>query len=784
MPFNTSQASHRALRSVVAEKTRKLVVWVGSGLSAEAGLPTWTQLRSRLVQALREKADAIATADADNLLRMADRSDAESNHWLAFQILQNHIGRTTYRSTIRDALRLAPTAACPQAYLYVWKLRPAGVVNLNLDRLLTKALSSVSSALLPVEFSGRRAQSYLHALNSPRPFIANLHGIAEEADSWVFTRDELKKLLKSPAYRAFITSCFTATTTLFVGISADDRAAGGHLASLAQAGIDTGPHYWLTDRDDFKTDTWAEQAGIQLIRYQSCDDHAEVAEFFEDILQFVPPEDSSAPPVMLQQLTAAPSALPNAAELLQRDAEAIRQVLNAHALALLRPETPTSYVEYAKFAKAYDQAIYRAWYTSVTEPENRLLGFTLDDEVARGAFGRVYRATASDGQVVAIKVLLEDVRRDPDLLGSFRRGVRSMRYLRSRCVDGMVAYKEASEIPAFVVMDWVDGPTLSEAREAQQINDWASILKVATEMTAVIRRAHGIPERVLHRDIRPSNIMFDGFYSRPDHWRVVVLDFDLSWHTGAHERSVIHGALTGYLAPEQIQVTPGASTRHAAVDSFGVGMTLYYLISGKDPLPTQHMHEDWEGLVKRAALDTASAEWVSLPYRYARLVIRATRDKQAERWDIAMIHDELNRLRAAVASQASVVSAELVAEEIAARCGREYEWDDNSATATMQLASGLEIRIAGNDTQRQVIIGLRWDTAGQHDRKQVGKWIPQAMERCVALLRKSKWRIGATTMRRPTSMAVEATRSTRSAVTSLSSVAAAISEVIRELNFE
>ena len=348
----------------------------------------------------------------------------------------------------------------------------------------------------------------------------------------------------------------------------------------------------------------------------------------------------------------------------------------------------------------------------------------------------------------------------------------------------MVAYQEASEIPAFVVMEWVDGPTLSEALEAHQIDDWTSILKIAIEMTAVIRRAHGIPERVLHRDIRPSNIMFEGFYSRPDDWRVVVLDFDLSWHTGAHEKSVIHGALTGYLAPEQIQVTPEASTRHAAVDSFGVGMTLYYLISGADPLPTQHKHEDWDEVVTQAALGRESTEWVSLPYRYARLVIRATQDKQADRWDIAQIHDELQRLRAAYASQTAVVSAELVAEEIAARCGRDYEWNGNSATATMQLASGLEIRITGNETQRQVVVGFRWDSSGHQNRKRVGKWIRPATERCVALLRKSNWRITTTNIQLPRSAAIEATRSTRSAASAIPAVATVFSKVIKELTFE
>ena len=406
------------------------------------------------------------------------------------------------------------------------------------------------------------------------------------------------------------------------------------------------------------------------------------------------------------------------------------------------------------------------------------------EEVAHGAFGRVYRASAPDGRQVAIKVLHEEVRRDTTLLGSFRRGVRAMRFLRNRDVAGMVAYQEASEIPAFVVMDWVDGPTLSEALEARQIDDWDSTLKIGCQMTDVIRCAHEIPERVLHRDVRPSNIMLDGFYSRPDAWRVVVLDFDLSWHQGALEKSVIHGAPVAYLSPEQIQATPGASTRHAAVDSFGVGMTLYFMIAGSDPLPAQHRHLDWGRTVLAAALDRDKTRWMSLPYRYARLIIKATEDSQARRWDMSQIKDELERLRAAFLDPTNVVSAELLAEEIAAGSGRVYGWEDDLATAVMQLTSGLVVRITGDESARLVIVNLNWCSSGQEERKQVGKWMSPATGRCVKMLKASGWRIKTRNVQPPQSMVLEATLAVQLAATSLRQQSDVVSRVAVEMNFE
>ena len=475
--------------------------------------------------------------------------------------------------------------------------------------------------------------------------------------------------------------------------------------------------------------------------------------------------------------------LPSAQHLSQLEAEEIRGILNTHAKQLLSTESSDSYLKYEEFSAEYDEAIYRAWYTSGTAPANKLLGFTLIEEVAHGAFGRVYRARDPDGSQVAIKVLLEDIRRSPVLLRSFRRGVRSMRFLMKRDVAGMVAYQEASEIPAFVVMDWVDGPTLSAAREARQIDDWGSILKIGCQMTDVIRHAHAIPERVLHRDIRPANIMLKGFYSRPDEWRVVVLDFDLSWHQGALEQSVIHGAVAGYLAPEQIQAIPGASTRHAAVDSFGVGMTLYFMIAGTDPLPAQHLHRDWEKTVQGAALGRVSTSWISLPYRYARLIIKATEDSQAKRWDMSQIKDELERLGNAFLDPAKVVSAELLAEEIAARSDRIYEWNDDQTTAVVQLVSGAVIRITGNESDRVVVVNLNWSRSGQQEHKRVGKWMAPAADRCVKELKASGWQIKTKNIQPPQSMVLEATLAVPWAASTLTKQARVFSKVTTELNF-
>ena len=449
-------------------------------------------------------------------------------------------------------------------------------------------------------------------------------------------------------------------------------------------------------------------------------------------------------PIVPEDLTPSHVNPPDQDQLLMRDAETIRDALNREANRILAPQTADAKEEYEEFSLDYDEAIYRAWYTSDKPGSNLLLGHILKEEVARGAFGKVYKAIDPNGSDVAVKVLHEEMRRNRDLFHAFRRGVRSMKILSDNGVQGMVPYRKASEIPAFVVMDWIDGPNLGDAVASTQISDWDLILRVGSEIADIVRRGHLLAERVLHRDIRPSNVMLRGFYSNLEEWDVVVLDFDLSWHRGAFERSVTHGAtLLGYLAPEQIEDIPGVSTRHTAVDSFGLGMVLFFMLSRKDPVPDQHRHADWDSMVIEVAKRHPCAQWVSAPNRFARMVKYATMHNQYERWDMTQIQAELQRLREAVLNPASPRSAELIAEEIAVRCEfvTDYEWDADQLMAVKEQPSGVRLEIRGDESLRRVLASISWGSPGVQGRRNLGKWIGPSMNAARAILVSSGWQI-------------------------------------------
>ena len=750
MAFDTSQMSYVALRGIIAERTNGVVFWIGSGPSAEAGLPSWSGLKEKLLEALQEKIDNLDHDESESLetlSRSARIIEEDEDHWRAFARLRESLGRTTWQSCIRELLTPPVSTETPTAYQKIWRLRPSGVLTLNLDRLASKAFTETNATDVQLtEFVGKQVADYTHALRNPHPFLCHLHGRVDATSSWVLTHSDLMGVKRDFAYANFIRTCLTARTVVFVGISPEDHALGGFIEQLSSLGIDVDSHYWITHRRDSFTDNWAENHGIRLIRYSAHDqDHSELLEVLDDLLAFVSHDDPTEVfPVSPVGLGPAIGRLPPKEDLLKLNEEEIRQILNGQASRILKTMSEESIAEYNDFSHEYNHAIYRAWYTSTEPGNNELLGHTLHEETASGAFGKVYRATDSEGNEVAVKVLHEGIRQDPGLFTAFRRGVRSMQILGHNHVEGMVPYRKTFEIPACVVMDWIDGPNLDEAVSSRLTQDWDIILRIGSNIADIVRRGHALTERVLHRDIRPSNVMLRGFYSDPYDWEVVVLDFDLSWYRDALDTSVVHGSTTfGYLAPEQIRDIEGVTTRHAAVDSFGMGMVLFFMVSGRDPIANEHKHFDWRTTLGQATEKFICGEWHSVPSRFARLIEYATQDTQSERWDMTQIQAELGRLHRAVLNPRATQSIELIAEEIAARCEftEGYDWDGDTLSAVKESSSEITVTLQGDESQRKIFAKLSWGNPGVQGRAYLDRWIPNRMQTARDMLESRGWRI-------------------------------------------
>jgi len=192
----------------------------------------------------------------------------------------------------------------------------------------------------------------------------------------------------------------------------------------------------------------------------------------------------------------------------------------------------------------------------------RILGL-----LGRGGMGEVYRADDLKlGQTVALKFLPPDLARDPGRLARFHNEVRLARQVSHPNVCRVYDLGESGGQP-FLSMEYIDGEDLSTLlrRIGRLPADKAT--EVGRQVCAGLAAAH---ERgVVHRDLKPGNIMIDG------RGRARIADFGLAGALGAADGS--RAGTPAYMAPEQLE----GGEAGVKSDLFALGLVLYELYTGR-----------------------------------------------------------------------------------------------------------------------------------------------------------------------------------------------------------
>jgi len=127
----------------------------------------------------------------------------------------------------------------------------------------------------------------------------------------------------------------------------------------------------------------------------------------------------------------------------------------------------------------------------------------------------------------------------------------------------------------YLVMDYIEGETLEEKIKKSghplDINFAMSALK---QLIDVLEYLHGQDPPVIFRDLKPANIMIT-----PDD-KVKLIDFGIAriFQSGKQKDTVVMGT-PGYASPEQY----GTSQSDVRSDIYGLGATIYYVLTGLDP---------------------------------------------------------------------------------------------------------------------------------------------------------------------------------------------------------
>jgi serine/threonine-protein kinase len=197
--------------------------------------------------------------------------------------------------------------------------------------------------------------------------------------------------------------------------------------------------------------------------------------------------------------------------------------------------------------------------------------------LGEGGMGLVYRGERLQlGKPVAIKFLHTPYSRSQKFVARFEREARAMSKLSHPHLVSVIDFG-VQEAP-YIVMDFVTGSTVRDVLDSGPV-PVARSLSIARQVLFGLAHAHS--EGVIHRDIKPGNIMLAELAGIGDHVR--IFDFGLAkLHDSESEGDMSTASIVGtpaYMAPEQAR----AEKIDARVDLYATGVVLFELLTGQKP---------------------------------------------------------------------------------------------------------------------------------------------------------------------------------------------------------
>jgi serine/threonine-protein kinase len=209
--------------------------------------------------------------------------------------------------------------------------------------------------------------------------------------------------------------------------------------------------------------------------------------------------------------------------------------------------------------------------------------------LARGGMAEVYLAHDQLlDRPVAVKVLFPELAQDASFVERFRREARAAAGLNHHNIVSVYDFGQ-DDGSYFIVMEYVDGPTLREIIRTEGPLAPARVAGVGADVAAALEVAHRAG--VIHRDVKPGNVLISTD-------AVKVADFGIARAGDPRESLTQTGAVMGtatYLSPEQAQghdIDPRS-------DLYALGVVLYEMAAGRAPfsggspvaIAYQHLNE-------------------------------------------------------------------------------------------------------------------------------------------------------------------------------------------------
>lgn len=224
--------------------------------------------------------------------------------------------------------------------------------------------------------------------------------------------------------------------------------------------------------------------------------------------------------------------------------------------------------------------------------------------LGQGGVGITYEAEdLQNSQKVALKVLSLRRMNDWKKMELFEREARILSQLNHPAIPRYLDYFQVDsdrDRSFYIAQQLAEGKSLAVLVENGWQPDENEVRDLATQVLKILEYLHSLTPPVIHRDIKPQNII------RQENGQVFLVDFgavqDTYHNTGTGGSTVI--GTYGYMAPEQFRGQAVLST-----DLYGLGTTLLFLLSRKSPgdLPQRKLKIDFRSCVQ---ISQEFADWL------------------------------------------------------------------------------------------------------------------------------------------------------------------------------
>ncbi len=217
-------------------------------------------------------------------------------------------------------------------------------------------------------------------------------------------------------------------------------------------------------------------------------------------------------------------------------------------------------------------------------PPGTVIGerYRIEDVIGEGGVSVVYRCSHSFlRKDVAIKVLRPELASMPPVVERFHREARSVAQLDHPNIVRVIDFGKSGSGSLFLVMDLIEGMSLADQLDREGWLAPTTAVRISIGILTGLEHAHA--RGVVHRDLKPDNIMLVGGETGPT--EVKILDFGIAklgdgelGRRPITEAGMVFGT-PRYMSPEQ---AAGEPVDHRS-DLFSVGIILYQLLSGQLP---------------------------------------------------------------------------------------------------------------------------------------------------------------------------------------------------------